>query len=788
MIANSLTKYHVKYEDGTIKEIECEPTQIKKVISKSYHVPYENIILINTHNNRLYSASNSFIQFQNKSIDLNVLDINQILKENMNSKKKIIELQNNENDLQNEIVQLKETSREMITQIQKNKDDNKYIIQQKDQNFQQFQRMEQQHKEKLTAQLQLYEQKIAQINRNKEQLQQENENLQRKLQEQIQIAQKQERNFINEKFFLQQKGDNELNFNHQIYESQILALQVDITNMKHQINKQNNLIQQQKDEIEDITAFYKQQMQDLETEQKNLENNYKQKIQKLEKGINEINSSINLSDNNLNFHIKNICNTAIQEIEYIKKEMDNEEKNRNIEIQKKLKQENNDLQLKIQKLQQQIKNISSQLKIAETDLDYQYKKYQEEIDILNVQLNKAKKDLDDKQDEVNQYILTNNQLQSEKNELDQYNQEYEHRIQQLEQAKTKLENNINELEEKYRFKHNQHLQSEQTIITKNGEITMLESVIEKQKQQINKMIQKIGRLTEMLKQISNKNLGKGLEKVISPVGQLLNSRYGVQKFKDNPNCQSDETDYLVYRIKPSKNFIQSIRKGQFINLQQFLDLEPIGEIKSSRSIQPNEEGDLMKVYIIKVEDTQIKELRNRYLIRKDLQKGQNYDNKIDAAALSLNNILTQVFMDQFVKDLSELSIRVLQFSIAPQYVIQQKGKELYYYCEEIIENNIKQINGGEQDLGSSQDEQFLNSFSKYSHKLSQSELVISYINTVQEYMYDMIVTTEFGCFSEIDQGKDEYIRAVDAMESAQAINFGEFYNQKLELKALEFIQ
>lgn len=52
----------------------------------------------------------------------------------------------------------------------------------------------------------------------------------------------------------------------------------------------------------------------------------------MEKGINEINSSINLSDNNLNFHIKNICNTAIQEIEYIKKEMDNEEKNRNIEI------------------------------------------------------------------------------------------------------------------------------------------------------------------------------------------------------------------------------------------------------------------------------------------------------------------------------------------------------------------------------------------------------------------------------------------------------------------------
>lgn len=40
----------------------------------------------------------------------------------------------------------------------------------------------------------------------------------------------------------------------------------------------------------------------------------------------------------------------------------------------------------------------------------------------------------------------------------------------------------------------------------------------------------------------------------------------------------------------------------------------------------------------------------------------------------------------------------------------------------------------------------------------------------------MIVTTEFGCFSEIDQGKDEFIRAIDAFESAEAINFGEFYN------------
>lgn len=40
----------------------------------------------------------------------------------------------------------------------------------------------------------------------------------------------------------------------------------------------------------------------------------------------------------------------------------------------------------------------------------------------------------------------------------------------------------------------------------------------------------------------------------------------------------------------------------------------------------------------------------------------------------------------------------------------------------------------------------------------------------------MIVTTEFCYFSGIDQGKDEYIRATDAIESANANNFGEFYN------------
>lgn len=48
----------------------------------------------------------------------------------------------------------------------------------------------------------------------------------------------------------------------------------------------------------------------------------------------------------------------------------------------------------------------------------------------------------------------------------------------------------------------------------------------------------------------------------------------------------------------------------------------------------------------------------------------------------------------------------------------------------------------------------------------------------------MIVTTEFGYFSEIDQGKDEFVRATDSLESGNPNNFGEFYDEKLEKKAL----
>ncbi|CAK79963.1 unnamed protein product (macronuclear) [Paramecium tetraurelia] len=786
MIQNGETKYIVKYEDGSVEEIVCEPFQIKKVISKQFLVPYENIVLINADNYRMYSATNSYFQFKNNTIHLNVMDINQILKENLNSKKKIYELQNNEEDLRKELVQIQESNIQSNMQMKKLKGNDQSILIQKDQNFIELQRMDQQYKEKLVTQQMLYEQKITQINQNKEQLQQENESLQRKIQELNQITQKQERQFQQQKQTLQQEGNNKLNYNHQIYETQIEKLYEEISNLQNQIFKKNHQIQQLENEIQENKSNYILKFEGLENEYRNLESYYKRKLLILEQGINDINQSTDLSDNNL--MIKNYCNDALRELEYIKKDIDNQEKNRNQEMQTKLKIQNDELQQKVEKLQQQIKAVQNELTNTQSDQHFLQQKNQIEIDKLNAELNKAKKGLDQRQDEINQYLLIIDQLKSETKELNNDNENYECNIQKLQQAKIKLQADIEEWEQKYRLQHSKLLQSEQTVITKVGEIKVLESALEKQKMQCNKMNQKIIRLSEILKQINNKNLGKGLEKVVSPVGQLLNSRYGLVKFRDNPNCQSDETDYLAYRIKPSNNFLQSIKRGSFVNLEQLLDVELLGEVKTIRSIQPNEEGDLMKVYIIKIENTQINELKNRYLIRKDLSKGQNYDNKLNAAALSLNNIITQVFLDQFVKDLAKLSIKPLNFSIAPQYVLQQKGKELYYYCEEIIEFKIKQINGGEQNLGSSKEEQFLNSFCKYSHMLSQQELFITYINTVKQYLYDMIVTTEFGCFSEIDQGKDEYIRAQDAIESANASNFGEFYNQKLELKALEFIQ
>ncbi|CAD8175765.1 unnamed protein product [Paramecium octaurelia] len=786
MIQNGETKYIVKYEDGSMEELVCGPFQIKKMISKELTVPYENIVLINTDNYRMYSASNSYIQFKTHTVHLSVMDINQILKENLNSKKKIFELQNNEEELRKELVQLQQQNLQSNIQMKKLKDNDQSILKQNDANFLELQRMDQQYKEKLVTQQELYEQKITQINKIKEQLQQENENLQRKIQELNQITQKQERRFLYEKQALQQEGNNKVNFNHQIYEAEIEKLQEEIYNLQNQIFKKNHLIEQLENEIQEKQSNYTLKIDELENEYRNLEVFYKRKLQILEQGINDINQSTNLSNNNI--MIKNYCNDALRELEQIKKDVDISEKNRNLELQTKLKTQNDELQQKVEKLQQQIKSIQNELINTQSDLHFQQQKYQLEIDKLNVELSKAKKGLDQRQDEINQYLLVMDQLKSETKELNNDNEKQERDIQQLQQTKIKLLANVEELEEKYRLQHSKLLLSEQTVITKVAEINGLVSAVEKQKQLCTRMNQKILKLTEILKQISNKNLGKGLEKVVSPVGQLINSRYGLVKFRDNPNCQSDETDYLAYRIKPSNNFLQSIKRGSFVKLEQLLDVELMGEIKSIRSIQPNEEGDFMKIYIIKVENTSINELKNRYLIRKDLSKGQDYDNKMCAAALSLNNIITQVFMDQFVKDLTELSIKPLNFSIAPQYVLQQKGKELYFYGEEIIEFKIKQINGGEQKLGTSKEEQFLNSFCKYSHILSQQELFITYINTVKQYMYDMIVTTEFGCFSDIDQGKDEYIRALDAIESANPANFGEFYNQKLELKALDFVQ
>ncbi|CAD8172697.1 unnamed protein product [Paramecium octaurelia] len=471
-----------------------------------------------------------------------------------------------------------------------------------------------------------------------------------------------------------------------------------------------------------------------------------------------------------------------------------------------------DLTTKVDELNDEIERLKGDIIIKKNEQDkqtgdlrilQQQKDFVDsELKELRNQLQQTKEQLEQQQSEGQNNQNQIKQLKSQITKLEQelktvtgQNKDHSETIRQLRlklqekeglasQLQIKLDQVSNTLKQKEEQLKNDQAQN-------NKYKTQMDEIIQQMKQEMELKNMKLSIKDHILLKLLRQD-DKYQDKVTGVMERIMSTPHKVKEFTNYQYANLDLKEYDIFEITAEYDQAKELlTKNQYFLFEQCLKKTPKGSVKLNRSLSPNAESTFFKGYLSVVTEATQNELKGKFLLRKDLiSQNQAFINLDDAAQMSKNNFLCQFLMDQFNKVLRSQRLREGEYVIAKQFVLKDKDKEEYYYCEMAEEGEFKKINGGcFNPKDKSEVNSYFNAFSKYVYAFSKESYIISHLQICGKFVYDMIVSTTYkGLFSTLDQGQNEIAQVLEIINSLSQDDIKLHWTQKIEDVAKEGVK
>ncbi|CAK69493.1 unnamed protein product (macronuclear) [Paramecium tetraurelia] len=581
-----------------------------------------------------------------------------------------------------------------------------------------------------------------------------------------------------------------------------------------------------------LKQYVKSEREKLEMSKDNVEQlentvtSLNDKIKKLDRELKKSNNIINELE--MNYRTTNTnaqdANATLGQRDIEIKKLQSANKSLIVQIEEQI--EEND---KLSNLKQQLEGKASSQQQQITELKSKIDKLNEDIERLKGELAKQKQEYDKQNDDLRilqqqkEYVDSElkdlrNQLQQTKEQLEQQQSRGENNEKQISQLKTqiiKLEQELKTVQGSN--KENQEIVGQQKLklSEKDGQIGQLEIKLQqiekslklkeeqllsdqaqnkKYREQMDEKIKLIKQEKEqtnlklsvkdhILSKLSRQD-DKYQYKVVGVMEKIMSSPYKIKEMNKDANVMFDVKEYDIFEITAEYDQAKHLlNNNQYFLFEQCLKKTAKGSVTLNRSVQPNAESTFFKGYLSVVTEATQNEFKGKYLLRKDLySQNQPFINLDEAAQMSKNNFLCQFLMEQFNKVLRSQKLKEGDYRIARQFVLRDKDKEEYYYCEMVEEGEFKKINGGcFLPKDKIEADSYFNAFSKYVYAFSKENYIISHLQICGKFVYDMIVSTTYkGLFSTLDQGESEIEQVLEIINAQKQDEFKLHWNQKIE--------
>ncbi|CAD8072962.1 unnamed protein product [Paramecium sonneborni] len=358
-----------------------------------------------------------------------------------------------------------------------------------------------------------------------------------------------------------------------------------------------------------------------------------------------------------------------------------------------------------EELQEQKENFQQKITELQNNLNKQKTENSNLINQLNTLEHKLRsvqeelnQDLNNKLKQIDQYKFQIENLSKTKNcEMEEYYQKQQDDQKRWQSKEQNLENEIlrlkGELEKSIKEKHTLQQKAEEERKALQHQINESDSkMVEKEKELVaiqNAAIVpvyqfRIQRLVEQVPREYNKEIEFAIE-------QMMLDKVNLGQFLKDKQAQCKEQDFKLFQAKLNRRAENTLYNISDQDYRRIVDLSDIGDISGvycQVPVQSSEQA-LDKYFLFKcTKCPNKKQLEGKIFGIKQCKKqdAEELETKETAIDNSLATLITQDFMNKFIKELRDQKAQnILEFKFRDQYILETK-KHFKQYLQEIIQN------------------------------------------------------------------------------------------------------